>query len=54
MRGHADRNASLRIGQRLIERYQEPQKEKPLALLRRAKRESKDSGVGIVRRFGNC
>jgi IS605 OrfB family transposase len=47
MRDHADRNASLRIGQRLLERYQEPQKEKPHALARRAKRESKDSGVGI-------
>jgi IS605 OrfB family transposase len=47
MRGHADRNASLRIGQRLIERYKDPQKEKPHALARRAKRESKGSGVGI-------
>jgi transposase len=45
MRGHADRNASLRIGQRLLERTQEPQKEKPHALARRAERESKDSGV---------
>ena len=47
MRGHADRNASLRIGQRLIARSQDPQKEKPHALARRAKRESKDSGVGV-------
>jgi putative transposase len=47
MRDHADRNASLRIGRRLLERYQEPVKEKPHALLRRAKRESKGSGVGI-------
>ena len=47
MRDHADRNASLRIGQRLISRKQDPQKEKPHALARRAKRESKDSGVGI-------
>lgn len=29
MRGHADRNASIRIGRRLLERYQEPCKEKP-------------------------
>jgi hypothetical protein len=47
MRGHADRNASLRTGQRLIARSQDPQKEKPHALLRRAKRESKDAGVGV-------
>ncbi|EFH84229.1 zinc ribbon domain-containing protein [Ktedonobacter racemifer] len=47
MRDHADRNASLRIGQRLIERTQEPLKEKPHARSQRAKRESKDSGVGI-------
>src|SRR5215467_11141138 len=47
MRDHADRNASLRIGQRLLERDLEPVKEKPHALLRRAKREPKGSGVGI-------
>jgi IS605 OrfB family transposase len=47
MRDHADRNASLKIGQRLLERNLELQKEKPHALARRAKRESKDSGVGI-------
>jgi transposase len=47
MRDHADRNASLRIGQRLLERYQEPQKEKPHARSRRAMREPKGSGVGI-------
>jgi transposase len=47
MRDHADRNACLRIGQRLIERTQAPLKEKPHARSRRAKRESKDSGVGI-------
>ena len=45
MQGHADRNASLVIGQRLIARSQEPRKEKPLAPVRRAGRESKDSGV---------
>ena len=38
---------SLKIGQRLLERNLELQKEKPHALARRAKRESKDSGVGI-------
>ena len=43
--GHADRNASLVIGQRLIARSQEPRKEKPPAPVRRAGRESKDSGV---------
>src|SRR5712691_10560285 len=45
MQGHADRNASLVIGQRLIARSQEPLKEKPPAPVRRAGRESKDSGV---------
>ncbi len=40
MRGNADRNASLVIGERLVERYQ---KEKPLAL----RREPKGSGVVI-------
>jgi len=45
MRGHADRNASLRIGQRLIARY--PSQEKPHAPLppRETERELKDSGV---------
>src|SRR5215831_12669017 len=47
MRDHADRNASLRIGQRLLERDLEPVKEKPHARSRRAKREPKGSGVGI-------
>jgi putative transposase len=32
MRGNADRNASLVIGQRLAERYQKPLKEKPHTL----------------------
>jgi len=45
MRGNADRNASLVIGQRLISRYAEPPKEKPHTLARRAKREEKSSGV---------
>ncbi|WP_201378711.1 zinc ribbon domain-containing protein [Ktedonobacter sp. SOSP1-85] len=47
MRTHADRNASLRIEQRLRERDQEPLKEKPHARSRRATRGSKDPGVGI-------
>jgi putative transposase len=46
LRGNADRNASVVIGQRLITRYQEKQtQEKPLAPLA-TERESKDSGVG--------
>ncbi|HYB00456.1 MAG TPA: zinc ribbon domain-containing protein, partial [Ktedonobacteraceae bacterium] len=46
LRGHADRNASVVIGQRLITRYYEKQnQEKPLAPLP-TERESKDSGVG--------
>src|SRR5215469_9916722 len=47
MRDHADRNASLRIGQRLIERYPDPVKEKPHTPVRRAGRVSKGMGVGI-------
>ena len=38
MRGQADRNASLVIGQRLIERYAAPFKEKPHTAVRRAGR----------------
>jgi len=34
MQGNADRNASLVIGQRLVERYQKPSKEKPQTLRR--------------------
>ena len=45
MRDHADRNASLRIGQRLLERYQEPLKEKPHTAGRRGGRVSKETGV---------
>jgi transposase len=44
MRGNADRNASLRIGQRLLARYQQPVQEKPLAPLG-IEREEKSSGV---------
>ena len=45
MRDHADRNASLRIGQRLIERSQDPFKEKPHTTGRRGGRVSKETGV---------
>jgi putative transposase len=45
MRAHADRNASLKIGQRLIERYTRPPKEKPPARWVRSGRRSKDQGV---------
>jgi putative transposase len=44
MQGHADRNASLVIGQRLIARYQKPFQEKPQAPLR-AERVVKATGV---------
>jgi putative transposase len=45
MRDHADRNASLRIGQRIISRAQEPFKEKPHPADRRGGRVSKEAGV---------
>ncbi|GHO67223.1 hypothetical protein KSC_061150 [Ktedonobacter sp. SOSP1-52] len=45
IRGHADRNASLVIGQRLIMRYQKIQEEPPTPLL--AKRGPKGSGVAV-------
>ena len=45
MRDHADRNASVRIGQRLLERWQEPCKEKPHTVLRRGGRVSQETGV---------
>jgi IS605 OrfB family transposase len=45
MRGNADRNASLRIGQRLLARYQQSVQEKPLAPLA-IEREEQSSGVG--------
>ena len=45
MRGHADRNASIRIGQRLIARYAEPFKEKPHTAVRCAGRVSQETGV---------
>jgi putative transposase len=45
MRDHADRNASLVIGQRLLERYAEPLKEKPHTAVRRGGRVSKETGV---------
>jgi IS605 OrfB family transposase len=46
MKGHADRNASLVIGKRLVARYPSPQEEKPPTPLL-AERESKDSGVRV-------
>jgi hypothetical protein len=46
MRGNADRNASLVIGQRLVERYQKPFKEKPHTLLV-AERVEQSTGVVI-------
>lgn len=50
MRDHADRNASLRIGQRLLERYERsPFKEKPPPTVRRAGRVSKETGVTAPR-----
>ncbi len=46
--GHADRNASLVIGQRLIARYQQNiLQEKPRTPLACPERESKDSGVAL-------
>src|SRR5260370_5003493 len=45
MRDHSDRNASLVIGQRLLERYAEPLKEKPHTAVRRGRRVSKETGV---------
>ena len=45
MRDHADRNASLRIGERLLERSQERFKEKPPTAGRRGGRVSKETGV---------
>jgi IS605 OrfB family transposase len=50
MRGHADRNASLKIGQRLMARYhktpkQEKPEEKPHAPLPRVERSAKAEGV---------
>jgi IS605 OrfB family transposase len=48
MRGNADRNASLVIGQRLIERSERsPAKEKPHALVRRAQGVEKSTGVAL-------
>jgi hypothetical protein len=45
MRGHADRNASLKIGQRLINRYQKLVQEKPQARRVRSGRVVKAAGV---------
>jgi hypothetical protein len=46
MRGHADRNASLVIGQRLVARCQTIQQEKPPTPLL-SERAPKDAGVGV-------
>lgn len=46
MQGHADRNASLVIGQRLIARYQKSSPEKPPTLLVR-ERVEKSTGVEV-------
>ncbi len=46
MRSHADRNASLVIGQRLVARYQHSNQEKPRTPLQ-AERASKDAGVDL-------
>jgi IS605 OrfB family transposase len=46
LRGHADRNASLVIGQRLIARYQKTTQEKPPTPLL-VERVSKETGVGV-------
>jgi transposase len=45
MRDHSDRNASLVIGQRLLERSAEALKEKPHTAVRRGGRVSKETGV---------
>lgn len=45
MKGHADRNASLVIGQRLVERYQKSLQEKPSTPLLRVERVEKSTGV---------
>ena len=47
MKGNSDRNASLVIGHRLLARYAEPSKEKPHALVQRAKGVEKSTGVAL-------
>jgi putative transposase len=47
MRGNADRNASLVIGQRLITRFQKQQEKPSTPLLQAAERDEKSSGVTI-------
>ena len=53
MRGNADRNASLRIGHRLIARYQKPKQEKPPTPLVRES-EEKSSGVVVCQEAKSC
>jgi putative transposase len=45
MRGHADRNASLKIGQRLLARYTQTRQEKPPTRRVRSGRVSQETGV---------
>src|SRR5260370_31445729 len=45
MKGNSDRNASLVIGQRLVERYQKPSKEKPHTPLKAGRAEQSAGGV---------
>ena len=52
MKGNADRNASLVIGQRLVTRYQQSSKEKPPTPLL-AERVSRDAGV-VVSQDAKC
>ena len=47
MRGHSDRNASLKIGQRLLTRCQNPRKEKPHTPRSRTGRPAKAGGVAL-------
>ncbi len=54
MRGHADRNASLVIGQRLITRSQSSSQEKPQTPLPRAERPAKVGGVSSSQDANGC
>jgi hypothetical protein len=54
MRGHADRNANLVVGQRLITRYQQSTQEKPLTPLateRASKDERESARMGALSRI---
>ena len=54
MQGHADRNASLVIGQRLVARFQKPLQEKPSTPLLRVERVEKSTGVLLSRGASNA